>query len=224
MCPGGQIVPSSVNPDELCVNGMSFSKRDSLWANSALVVAVAADDPILDPYRDEFGVLAGIAFQRDMEKRASIMGGGKLTVPVQRLTDFVAGRASTSAPSSSYRLGVKPSACHEIYPEPLTAALRDAVVNHFDKSLPGFLCDEGLLHAVETRTSSPVRISRDPDTLQAIGMSRLYPAGEGAGFAGGIVSAAVDGIAVADAVLRELVDYATDEDWRMKSKSVGYSY
>ena len=223
MCPGGQIVPASTNPDELCVNGMSFSKRDSLWANSALVVTVSADDPILDPYREEHGVLAGIAFQRDMEKRASIMGGGNLTVPVQRLTDFVAGRASESAPPSSYRLGVKPSACHEIYPEPMTAALRDAIVNHFDKSLPGFLCEEGLMHAVETRTSSPVRISRDADTLQAIGICGLYPAGEGAGFAGGIVSAAVDGIVVADAVLRDLVG-ATGDDWRTNSKSVGFSY
>ncbi|KAI2506441.1 5-formyltetrahydrofolate cyclo-ligase [Fragilaria crotonensis] len=226
MCPGGQIVPASTNPNELCVNGMSFSKRDSLWANSALVVTVAADDPVLDPYREEHGVLAGIAFQRDMEKRASIMGGGNLTVPVQRLTDFVAGRASESAPSSSYRLGVKPSACHEIYPASMTAALRDAIVNHFDKSLPGFLCEDGLLHAVETRTSSPVRISRDPATLQAIGIGGLYPAGEGAGFAGGIVSAAVDGIVVADAVLNELVGTSGDGtyEWRMNSKSVGFSY
>ena len=226
MCPGGQIVPASTNPDEVCVNGMSFSKRDSLWANSALVVTVSADDPVLDPYRKEHGVLAGIAFQRDMEKRASVMGGGNLTVPVQRLTDFVAGRASESAPPSSYRLGVKPSACHEIYPEPMTTALRDAIVNHFDKSLPGFLCEEGLLHAVETRTSSPVRICRDADTLQAIGIDGIFPAGEGAGFAGGIVSAAVDGIVVAEAVLKELVGSGHDdsETWRTNTKSVGFGY
>ena len=91
MCPGGQIVPASTEPNEVCVNGMSFSKRDSLWANSALVVTVSADDEVLEPYRAEYGVLAGIAFQRDMERRASIMGGGNLTVPVQRLTDFVNG-------------------------------------------------------------------------------------------------------------------------------------
>jgi uncharacterized FAD-dependent dehydrogenase len=225
MCPGGQIVPASTNPGEVCVNGMSFSKRDSMWANSALVVTVAADDPVLDPYREEHGVLAGIAFQRDMEERASVMGGGDLTVPVQRLTDFVVGQASESAPPSSYRLGVKPSACHELYPAPMTKALQDAVVNHFDKQLPGFLCEEGLLHAVETRTSSPVRISRDAETLQAIGLDGLFPAGEGAGFAGGIVSAAVDGIVVAEAVLEELIGSDTgSQSLRTSTKSIGFSY
>ena len=201
MCPGGQIVPASTDPEEVCVNGMSFSKRDSIWANSALVVTVAPDDPVLKDYKEKHGALAGIAFQRDMELAASKMGGGNLTVPVQRLTDFVKGVPSTSAPSSSYRLGVKPSACHEIYPMPLVNSLRDALVNHFEKQMPGYVCEEGLLHAVETRTSSPVRISRDMESYQAIGCKRLFPAGEGAGFAGGIVSAAVDGMMVADAVL-----------------------
>jgi len=204
MCPGGQIVPSSTEPDEVCVNGMSFSKRDSVWANSALVVSVAPNDPILEPYRKEHGVLAGVAFQRDMERRASEMGGGNFTVPVQRLTDFLAGRPSTSSPSSSYRLGVKPAACHEIYPPDLVQSLRVALTEHFEKRMPGFICEDGLLHAVETRTSSPVRVARNRDTLEAVGAVRLFPAGEGAGFAGGIVSAAVDGIAVADAVLDSL--------------------
>jgi uncharacterized FAD-dependent dehydrogenase len=200
MCPGGQIVPTSTDPNEVCVNGMSFSRRDSLWANSALVATVAPDDPILEPYRKEHGVMAGLAFQREMEQRAAVMGGGNLQVPVQRVTDFVAARPSTSAPSSSYRLGVTPSACHEIYPPSLTASIRNALVDHFDKQMPGFICDDGLLHAVETRTSSPVRVSRDENTMQAIGAARLFPAGEGAGFAGGIVSAGVDGLAVAEAV------------------------
>lgn len=201
MCPGGQIVPASTEPEEVCVNGMSFSKRDSIWANSALVVTVSPDDEVLKEYRKQHGVLAGIEFQRDMERAASVMGGGDLVVPVQRLTDFIAGRASTSAPPSSYRLGTKPSACHEIYPEQLVNALRDALVNHFEKQMPGYVCEEGLLHAVETRTSSPVRVSRDAESYQAIGCKRLFPAGEGAGFAGGIVSAAVDGMMVADAIL-----------------------
>jgi uncharacterized FAD-dependent dehydrogenase len=181
MCPGGQIVPASTDPDEVCVNGMSFSRRDSIWANSALVVTVASNDTILDPYREEHGVLAGIAFQRDMERRASFLGGGNLTVPVQRVTDFLAGRPSTSAPSSSYRLGVKPAPCHEIYPQSLVSALRYALTQHFDKNMPGYICEEALLHAVETRTSSPVRIPRDEATLQAIGTEDLYPVGEGAG-------------------------------------------
>ncbi|GAX23807.1 hypothetical protein FisN_20Hh007 [Fistulifera solaris] len=204
MCPGGQIIAASTDPDELCVNGMSFSRRDSIWANSALVVTVASNDTILDPYREEHGVLAGVAFQRDMERRASVMGGGNLTVPVQRVTDFLAGRPSTSAPSSSYRLGVKPAACHEIYPQPLVSALRYALTQHFEKNMPGYICEDALLHAVETRTSSPVRISRDDETLQAIGTEGLFPVGEGAGFAGGIVSAAVDGLVVATALQTKL--------------------
>ena len=233
MCPGGQIVPASTDPDEVCVNGMSFSKRDSLWANSALVVTVAPDDPVLDEYRSKHGVLAGIAFQRSLERAASKMGGGNLTVPVQRLTDFIAERPSTSAPPSSYRLGVKPSACHEIYPKPLVKALQDALVNHFEKQMPGYVCDEGLLHAVETRTSSPVRVSRDTESYQAIGCKRLFPAGEGAGFAGGIVSAAVDGMMVADAVLYEFDFIRPDENdegevrsgkRRNKIASVGFEY
>lgn len=220
MCPGGQIVPASTDPEEVCVNGMSFSRRDSLWANSALVVTVCPDDAILEPYRQEHGVLAGLAFQRDMERRASILGGGNLTVPVQRLTDFVAGRPSTSAPSSSYRLGVKPAACHTIYPAPLVKALRYALTEHFDRQMPGFVCDEGLLHAVETRTSSPVRIARHRESLQATGgLKALYPAGEGAGFAGGIVSAAVDGMVVAEAVLENLLGHERGIRDRLQSKS-----
>lgn len=192
---------ASTDPKEMCVNGMSFSKRDSQFANSALVVTVNPDDAVLDEYRKQHGVLAGLAFQKDMEQKAALMGGGNLTVPVQRLTDFIRGVPSTSAPPSSYKLSVKPSPCHEIYPPAINRALQDALVNHFEKQMPGFVCDEGLLHGVETRTSSPLRMSRDKDTLQAIGVTGLFPAGEGAGFAGGIVSAAVDGMAVSRAVL-----------------------
>lgn len=223
MCPGGQIVPASTDPNEVCVNGMSFSRRDSAFANSALVVTVSPDDDILEEYREEYGVLAGVAFQRDMERRASELGGGNLTVPVQRLTDFVAGKASTSAPSSSYRLGVKPAACHEIYPTALSNAITDAVTNHFERQMPGFLCGDALLHAVETRTSSPVRVSRDSETMEAPGTRNLYPAGEGAGFAGGIVSAAVDGIVVADALLQNVVGDESSKTGA-KAKSVGFNY
>ncbi|KAL7577079.1 hypothetical protein ACA910_006818 [Epithemia clementina (nom. ined.)] len=214
MCPGGQIVPSSTDPTELCVNGMSFSRRDSQWANSALVVAIGPDDPILEPYRAKHGALAGLAFQRDMERRAAAMGsasdeGGQgtdhdLTVPVQRVTDFLQQRVSASIPSSSYRLGVRSAPCHDIYPPAITSALCDALVNSFNTTLPGFVCQEALLHGVETRTSSPVRIARDKDTLQATGVEGLFPAGEGAGFAGGIVSAAVDGLSVGQAIVDQL--------------------
>jgi uncharacterized FAD-dependent dehydrogenase len=229
MCPGGQIVPASTQPDEVCVNGMSFSRRDSLWANAALVVTVNPNDPILDDYRKKYGVLAGIEFQRDMERRAAVLGGGNFTVPVQRLTDFVNEIPSTSAPSSSYRLGVKPSACHEIYPKSLTKALQDAVLNQFEKQMPGFLCEDALLHGVETRTSSPLRVSRDPETLRAIGKIGLYPSGEGAGFAGGIVSAAVDGLIVGDAILNDMFGPKSDMiNGKVSSKkrenNVGFSY
>mmetsp|Transcript_53008 Transcript_53008/g.128599 ORF Transcript_53008/g.128599 Transcript_53008/m.128599 type:complete len:717 (+) Transcript_53008:72-2222(+) len=225
MCPGGQIVPASTEPDEICVNGMSFSRRDSVWANSALVVSVAPDDVVLKDYTERYGVMAGIEFQRDMERRAARLGGGNFTVPVQRLTDFVEGKVSETIPTSSYRLGVKSAPCHEIYPEPITTALRDALQNHFAHQMPSYYSKEGLLHAVETRTSSPLRVSRDPLTYTAVGTSNLFPAGEGAGFAGGIVSAAVDGLHVAEALLDLYVgnDHETVLE-KSKSKGIGYSY
>jgi uncharacterized FAD-dependent dehydrogenase len=158
---------------------MSFSNRDSLWANSALVATVSPDDKILDPYRSVHGVLAGLEFQREMERKAYELGGGGMRAPVQRLTDFVNRRRSETIPSSSYRLGVTSADCHDIYPEPLYNAIVHALVNQFEKSMPGFLCDQALLHGVETRTSSPLRVLRDSDTLQAIGVDNLFPAGEG---------------------------------------------
>jgi uncharacterized FAD-dependent dehydrogenase len=157
---------------------MSFSNRDSLWANSALVVTVSPDDKILDSYRSDHGILAGLEFQREMERKAYELGGGGMRAPVQRLTDFVNRRRSETIPSSSYRLGVTSADCHDIYPEPLYNAIVHALVK-FEKTMPGFLCDQALLHGVETRTSSPVRVLRDCDTLQAIGIDNLFPAGEG---------------------------------------------
>lgn len=229
MCPGGQIVPASTQAGEVCVNGMSFSRRDSVWANAALVVTIAPDDPVLEEYREKHGILAGIEFQREMERRAARMGGGGFTVPVQRLTDFINEVPSTTAPPSSYRLGVKPSPCHKIYPKAMVKSLQDAVVNHFEKQMPGFLCEDALLHGVETRTSSPVRICRDSETLQAIGKSGLYPSGEGAGFAGGIVSAAVDGLVVADAILESFLEDSNESDSTKstrtkREKNVGFDY
>ena len=205
MCPGGQIVPSSTEPGELCVNGMSFSRRDSVWANAALVVSVPPDDPALAEYEAEHGVLAGMAFQREIERRAFAMGGGDMTCPVQRVPDFLARRPSRSAPSSSYRLGVRPGVpCHELYPRALTDALAEAIETEFERAMPGFACDDALLHAVETRTSAPLRVPRDDATLQSPGVRALFPAGEGAGYAGGIVSAACDGMRVARAVVDAL--------------------
>jgi len=203
MCPGGQIVPSSTEAEELCINGMSFSLRDSKWANSALVVTVDANDTILEGYRETHGPLAGLEFQREMERRAFAFGGRDLSAPVQRLTDFVNKKVSESVPESSYRLGVKSAPLHDIYPEPLYNALVDAITTKFDAQMPGFLREDALLHGVETRTSSPIRVPRDAETLQALGVKDLYPCGEGAGYAGGIVSAAVDGLLIADAICKQ---------------------
>lgn len=207
----------------MCVNGMSFSRRDSKWANSALVVTVSPDDEILQEYKAEHGVMAGLEFQREMERRASKLGGGNLTVPVQRMTDFVDGKTSSTIPSSSYRLGVISAPCHEIYPDAITHALRDALTNHFQKQMPGYYHPDGLLHAVETRTSSPLRVARDPTTLLAIGTDNLYPSGEGAGYAGGIVSAAVDGVHVGEAILDNICGDSRPNRIE-KEKSIGFSY
>ncbi|KAH0871466.1 hypothetical protein HID58_078488 [Brassica napus] len=191
MCPGGQVVLTSTNPNELCINGMSFSRRSSKWANAALVVTVSAKDFDL---LNLTGPLAGIEFQREFERRAAIMGGGDFTVPVQRVTDFLQSKLSeTPLPSSSYRLGVKSAKLHELFPAHITDSLRQSL-SMFEKELPGFISEEALLHGVETRTSSPVRIPRSNETYESTSLKGLYPVGEGAGYAGGIVSAAVDGM------------------------------
>jgi uncharacterized FAD-dependent dehydrogenase len=179
---------------------MSFSKRQSQWANSALVVGVTPDD--MEALYPGAGPMRGVLFQEAMERKAAQYGGGNLVAPVQRVTDFIDGKALLEGlqPSSSYRMGVKAAACHEIYPPFITEALRKAL-RHFDKEMPGFSCDEALLHGVETRTSAPVQITRNADSLECISLKGLFPAGEGAGYAGGIVSAAVDGMAVGTKVV-----------------------
>ncbi|MCO5562270.1 hypothetical protein L7F22_015895 [Adiantum nelumboides] len=202
MCPGGQIIPTSTNLDELCINGMSFSKRSSKWANAALVMTVSSHD--LAPFVTEHGPLAGMAFQRSLEREASVMGGGNLVVPVQTIPDFLDDHLSGGVlPSSSYRLGVKEAPLHSLFSEGLTGMFKQALVN-FNKQLPGFIDRRALLHAVETRTSSPVRIERDMETFECISGRGLYPIGEGAGYAGGIVSAAVDGLTAGLALAEQL--------------------
>eukprot|EP00898_Chlorokybus_atmophyticus_P003394 jgi/Chlat1/4055/Chrsp26S04108 len=200
MCPGGQVVPTSTSEDELCVNGMSFSRRASRWANAALVVTVSAADCVR--YTGDTSALAGVQFQRLIEREAAIRGGGKFVAPVQRVTDFMDGIVSGGElPSSSYRLGVKEDALHTLYPADITEALREAL-RRFERAMPGYVSGgAGLLHGVETRTSAPVRVERDPHTLQSPSLQGLFPTGEGAGYAGGIVSAAVDGARVGRAVV-----------------------
>eukprot|EP00981_Chlorochromonas_danica_P005958 scaffold1243_cov173-Ochromonas_danica.AAC.19 len=220
MCPGGQIVPTAVTADELCINGMSFSQRQSAWANSALVVNVSPQDAQSENSHDN-DILALMDWQREMERRAAELGGGKLVVPVQRATDFideVLRPSDVETITSSYRLGVRPAPCHTIYPAFLTQAIQQALVD-FNRKMPGFLSPEAIIHGVETRTSSPVRIVRDSTTCCSVSVDQLYPAGEGAGYAGGIVSAAVDGMRVADSILSQCGVIAVD--WKNSLKEIG---
>ncbi|KAK4774221.1 hypothetical protein SAY87_029240 [Trapa incisa] len=178
---------------------MSFSRRASKWANAALVVTVSGKDfEALNCH----GPLAGVDFQRELERKAAIMGGGNFTVPVQRVTDFIGKKTSvTDIPSSSYRLGVRAANLHDLFPSHITEALQRSI-SMFDEELPGFVTKEALLHGVETRTSAPIQIPRDAETYESTSLSGLYPVGEGAGYAGGIVSAAVDGMYAGFAVAK----------------------
>ncbi|XP_066368041.1 uncharacterized protein [Miscanthus floridulus] len=201
MCPGGQVVPTSTNPSELCINGMSFSRRASKWANSALVVTVSSHD--FKPFQSH-GPLAGVEFQREFERRAAMMGGGDFVVPAQCVTDFISNRLSvTTLPPSSYRLGVRPSNLHELFPPYITEALQQSIIM-IDREMPGFVSSKAVLHGVETRTSSPLQISRHGETYESTSLRGLYPIGEGAGYAGGILSAAVDGMYCGFALAKQL--------------------
>jgi uncharacterized FAD-dependent dehydrogenase len=195
MCPGGWIVNSSTEPGRLATNGMSLKRRDSPYANAALVVSVAPRD--LAPYGD--GPLAGLALQRALEARVYALGGGGFVAPAQRLVDLVAGRASGEVSRSSYRPGVVAADLRQALPVFLVEALRRAAPV-FERTMPGFASGAAQLVGVETRTSAPIRILRDA-RLESPSHPRLYPCGEGAGYAGGIVSAAIDGLRVAGAIV-----------------------
>ena len=196
MCPGGWIVPAATEPDGVVVNGMSLSRRDSPFANSGLVVSVAAHD--FGPAGA--GPLAGVEFQREIERAAFRAGGGRFRAPAQRLGDFLAGRVSDTLGPSSYRPGLTPADLGAVLPRFVAEALR-AGLRQIGARLPAFLLPEALLIAAETRTSAPVRFLRDPSTLVSPSAEGLYPCGEGAGYAGGIVSAALDGARVAERIL-----------------------
>lgn len=199
MCPGGWVVPASTEADGLVVNGMSLSRRDSPFASSGLVVAVELEDLAR-------AGLDGVELQRRLERAAFAAGGGQLVAPATRATDFVAGRGSTTLPESSYVPGLAAGDVAEVLEGTglaLAARLRRAL-RAFDRSMRGYLTEDAVLIGVESRTSSPLRVPRHPQTLQALDLPGLYPAGEGAGYAGGIVSAAVDGLRVAAEVARIL--------------------
>lgn len=195
MCPGGFMVPSATSPGEVVVNGMSPSNRGSRWANSGIVTEIREEDVL----HYGIGPLAGTEYQASLERMAWKEGGMSQRAPAQRLTDFVEGKASATLPEASYFPGLTPSPIHEWLPEEITGRLKKGFTE-FGKKMKGFLTREALVAAVESRTSSPVRVLRDPVTLTACGTEGLYPAGEGAGYAGGIVSSAVDGMGSAQAI------------------------
>ncbi|KAH8064087.1 5-formyltetrahydrofolate cyclo-ligase [Aureococcus anophagefferens] len=159
MCPGGQIVPALTRPDLMVVNGMSYSRRHSVFANSAIVATVSADDPVLEPFA-KHGARRVLEFQRSLERAAAALGGGDFVCPVQRLPDFVDGRtpkAGVPPPASSYRLGVREAPCHDLLPPALVETIAAAATDAFERSMPGFVCGDAILHGVETRTSAPLR-------------------------------------------------------------------
>ncbi len=186
MCPGGFVIPAATGPEQLVVNGMSPSNRGTRWSNSGMVVELRAGDVEGD---DPLRVMR---FQERLERSCWIQGNRQQTAPAQRMYDFVKGRFSQSLPESSYAPGLVSSALHEWLPEEVARRLRQGFLT-FGKNSRGFLTNEAVLIAVESRTSSPVRILRDGDTLQHVRLQGLFPCGEGAGYAGGIVSAGVDG-------------------------------
>jgi uncharacterized FAD-dependent dehydrogenase len=199
MCPGGWVVPASTQPGELVVNGMSLARRDSPFANSGLVVGIEPQDYAALGFT---GPLGGIELQSRIERAAFVAGGGSLRAPATRATDFLAGRASSTVPDTSYIPGIVGADVAEVLNAgglELASRLRRAL-GEFGRRMRGYASEEAVLIGVESRTSSPVRIPRDGETLESPSLPGLYPTAEGAGYAGGIVSAALDGVRVAQAL------------------------
>jgi len=195
MCPGGTVVAAASEPGRVVTNGMSQYSRNERNANSAIVVSIS-------PETDYPGhPLAGMEFQRRLEEKAFELGGSNYNAPGQLMGDFVAGKASTDfgAVVPSYKPGITLTDLAQILPEFAVTALREAFPA-FDKQIKGYFKHDAVLTGLETRTSSPIRIKRDDVSLQSLNTRGLFPAGEGAGYAGGILSAGVDGIKVAEAV------------------------
>ena len=201
MCPGGFIVQAMTDAAESVVNGMSPSGRNSVFAFSGLVTEVRLAD--FEHLRAEWGELAGPKFLQQCERLARQYGGEHQIAPAQRVADFVAGRASGSLPRTSYIPGVVPSRLDKWMPGFIASSLRAGIAT-FGRRMRGFLTNEALVVGVESRSSTPVRIPRDAQTLMHPEVAGLFPAGEGAGYAGGIISAALDGERIADAVVNYL--------------------
>jgi uncharacterized FAD-dependent dehydrogenase len=189
MCPGGVIAPCATSPGEVVTNGWSPSKRDQATANSGIVIELKLED--FKPFA-KFGPLAGMEFQKSIEQKAWHLAGQTQKVPAQKMVDFTQNKVSSNIPKTSYVPGTTSVEMGQVFPGFLTQILREGFVE-FGKSMRGFLTNEAILHAPESRTSSPVRIPRDSETLEHVQIKGLYPCGEGAGYAGGIISAAIDG-------------------------------
>ena len=229
MCPGGFVVPSATGPQEIVVNGMSAAERNSAWSNAAIVVETRPEDvaqimagqkaaadfglasdsgPVLGLEHLAGGPVLGLRFRSWLERLTYLNGGASLeqsaqAAPAQRLVDFLAGRQSSSLPRSSYTPGIVSSRL-DLWLPPFVARRLAEGFKAFDKNMKGFISPDALLIASETRTSTPVRILRDKATFECLGLSRLYPCGEGSGWSGGIVSSAMDGQNSANAILKSL--------------------
>lgn len=197
MCPGGLVVPSATSPGEIVVNGMSLSRRDSAFANSGIVTEIPTA-------MFEDSVFGGIEFQKKIEQRCYQLGDGTQRAPAQRLTDFIQGHLSTNLPKSSYIPGLYSARLDKLYPQAIYNRLSTGLIM-FGAQLPGYVTSEAVIIAPESRTSSPVRILRNAKTLMSDQVEGLYPCGEGAGYAGGIISAAIDGWNVAQAIAQTVV-------------------
>ena len=196
MCPGGIVAPCATSQEEIVTNGWSPSKRNNPWANSGIVVEVKLSDLENLNYS---GPLAGLHLQQDIEKKAYELGGANQFAPAQRATDFIYNKKSTTLPSTSYNPGITSVNLRNLFPKFISECLIGAL-QHFNTKMPNFAGPNALLLAPETRTSSPVRIPRDKELLNHPEIKNLFPCGEGAGYAGGIVSAAIDGERCADAI------------------------
>lgn len=197
MCPGGFVVPAMTGENEMVVNGMSPSRRNSPFANSGMVVEIRPED--IPAEFKKHGILAGLEYQKEVERLCYVNGGSNLIAPAQRLTDFVDSKLSFDLPPTSYVPGAIASPLHFVLPEGITSRLQGGF-KQFGKWAKGFIDPEAIVIGTESRTSSPVRIPRDPYTFQHTQIEGLFPCGEGAGYAGGIASSAIDGEKCADAV------------------------
>lgn len=196
MCPGGEVVNSSSEMERLCVNGMSYAARNGRWSNAAFVTSVFPEDVDNDVHK-------ALSFQRTLEEAAYQAGGGSYVAPAQRLTDFLSGRNSSTLPEASYRRGIAPARVDALLPPWIMSEMRRAFPL-FNRRIQNFISSEALVMGLETRTSSPLRIIRGDDGA-SLAVKNLFPAGEGAGYSGGIMSSAADGMRGADAVLRWFV-------------------